>query len=622
MGRISVLVPTEEMVHLSHNILQEGRFSDIQEVIQVSTEDAVAQARQAAARGSSILVARGLQAALIKRHTSIPVVEIVISAQEMALLIQRARQLILKERPTIAVAGNQNMFCDMSRFEDIFHINLQLFLAQDDGDLEKKAREAAQSGADLLIGGNTVIAAAKEAGVPSLFLSNTEDSLRTAFLLAQSMDLALQNQKRSQAQMDVLLDSRYMGALTLNPLGEVLSANSIIVELLGMEQARIIGQPVCALFPDLDQRQLTSMCMKKQSPCSLIVHHNSGLLLCTCSPVVIDGMVDSVLVSCQKLRQKTSDAPADRGGDSRAPRLPFRFSDLSPGCQALERSILQARIFAQATESIFLWGPDSLLLLKMAAALHNEGPRSSQAFVELDMEELSFQDQKNLLFGERGAVTMAEGGTLYLAGAQAICPQIQKSLFHLARSRMRRNAQGKRLPANLRLILSSPFSLRDLSVKGQLIPSLYTLLEYFSLEVPSPLLQPDSAKEQILQLFHQLCEKHESYHQLTAGGLKELGRLDWGGSPLKLETFLARLILESSRRSIDEIAVSRLLQAVEPPASAQTAAAPPPEAEKITEALRLHGGNRQSTARYLGISTATLWRKMKKYRLSPSGWRE
>ena len=158
MGRISVLLPTEEMVHLSHNILQEGRFSDIQEVLQVSTEEAVSQARQAAARGASILVARGLQAALIKRHTSIPVVEIVISAQEMALLIQRARQLIPKECPTIAVAGNQNMFCDMSRFEDIFHINLQLFLAQDDEDLERKAQEAVQSGADLLIGGNTVIA--------------------------------------------------------------------------------------------------------------------------------------------------------------------------------------------------------------------------------------------------------------------------------------------------------------------------------------------------------------------------------------------------------------------------------------------------------------------------------
>ena len=616
MGRISVLLPTEEMVHLSHNILQEGRFSDIQEVLQVSTEEAVSQARQAAARGASILVARGLQVALIKRHTSIPVVEIVISAQEMALLIQRARQLIPKECPTIAVAGNQNMFCDMSRFEDIFHINLQLFLAQDDEDLERKAQEAVQSGADLLIGGNTVIAAAKEAGIPSLFLSNTEDSIRTAFLLAQNMDQALQNQKRSQAQMDVLLDSRYTGALSLDPQGKVLSANSIMEEFLGMAQAQIIGQPVCALFPDLEQGQLTSMCMEKQAPCSLIVHHRNGILLCTCIPVVIDCAVDSVLVSCQKLRQKAPDVPADRGRDSRSPRLPFRFSDLGSGCQALDCSILQARIFAQSSSPIFLWGPDSFLLLKMAAALHNEGSRSSQAFVELDMEELSFEEQKALLFGERGAVTMAEGGTLYLAGAQAMCPQIQKSLFHLARSHMRRNAQGKRLPANLRLILSSPLSLKELSGEGQMIPSLYALLEYFSLWVPSPLLQPDSAREQIRQLFHQLCQKYESYHQLTAGGLTELSRMDWGGSPLKLETFLTRLILESSRRSIDEITVSRLLQAIDPPAGAETAA-PSPEAEKILEALKLHGGSRQNTAQYLGISTATLWRKMKKYRISP-----
>ena len=63
MGKISVLVPTEEMVHLTHNILQEGQFSNIQEVLLTRTEDAVTQARQAAAGGASILDARGLQAA-------------------------------------------------------------------------------------------------------------------------------------------------------------------------------------------------------------------------------------------------------------------------------------------------------------------------------------------------------------------------------------------------------------------------------------------------------------------------------------------------------------------------------------------------------------------------------
>lgn len=617
MGRISVLVPTEEMVHLAHNILQEGQFSDIQDVLLVSTGEAVAKARQAAAKGASILVARGLQAALIKRHTTIPVVEIVISAQEMALLIQRARQLIPKERPTIAVAGNQNMFCDMSRFEDIFHINLLLFLARDDDDLALKAQEAVQSGADLLIGGNTVVEAAKSAGVPSLFLSNTEDSIRTAFLLAQNMDRALQNQKRSQAQIDILLDSRYTGALNLNPQGIAVTANQVMESLLGLSQKQIIGQPVSSLFPDLDQNQFESMCLQKQAPCSLIVHHKGALLLCTCSPLVIDGSVDSVLVRCQRLRPKPAEAPRDKTGTGRGVHLPFHFSDFSGQCRALDESIVQARIFAQTTSPLFLWGPDSLLLLKMAAAIHNEGALSLAPFVELDGGELSFQEQKSILFGEKGAVSSAEGGTLYLEAAESLCPQIQKSLFHLAFSHMRRNSRGQRLTANVRLLLSSRHSARELYEEKLLIPELWSLFQYFSLQIPSPLLDEAARREQIQSLFGTLCRQHESYHILTAGGLERLCCQDWHNDPLLLQNFLSRLILESGRRSIDEVAVSRLIQSHSAPCI-QSSPAPAPlpqEAEEIREALLLQGGNRKKTAQYLQISTSTLWRKMKKYQI-------
>lgn len=37
------------------------------------------------------------------------------------------------------------------------------------------------------------------------------------------------------------------------------------------------------------------------------------------------------------------------------------------------------------------------------------------------------------------------------------------------------------------------------------------------------------------------------------------------------------------------------------------------EIDKIEKALAASGGNRGRTAELLGISTATLWRKMKKY---------
>lgn len=38
-----------------------------------------------------------------------------------------------------------------------------------------------------------------------------------------------------------------------------------------------------------------------------------------------------------------------------------------------------------------------------------------------------------------------------------------------------------------------------------------------------------------------------------------------------------------------------------------------PEEQRLRQLLRLYDGNRAQTARALGISTTTLWRKMKKY---------
>ena len=54
-------------------------------------------------------------------------VEIVITAQEMALLIVKAKQILKKEHPVIAVVGFQNMFCDMSYFDSLYGIELHTF---------------------------------------------------------------------------------------------------------------------------------------------------------------------------------------------------------------------------------------------------------------------------------------------------------------------------------------------------------------------------------------------------------------------------------------------------------------------------------------------------------------
>ena len=109
MGKIALLVSREEMIYQAHNILQEKKYP-IGEMKVIHSESAFMEARQSIADGASIIIARGLQASLIKQYTDIPVVEIILTAQEMALLVMRAKQIVKKPQPIIAVVGFKNMF--------------------------------------------------------------------------------------------------------------------------------------------------------------------------------------------------------------------------------------------------------------------------------------------------------------------------------------------------------------------------------------------------------------------------------------------------------------------------------------------------------------------------------
>ena len=105
----------------------------------------------------------------------------------------------------------------------------------------------------------------------------------------------------------------------------------------------------------------------------------------------------------------------------------------------------------------------------------------------------------------------------------------------------------------------------------------------------------------------------------------------WRGNLFQIESFCERLILMAGKRSIDEIAVRKLLEELYPERSVgqenktkqgtglqeamqqETVQSLPDEAVKIKELLHKFSGSREKTAQALDISKATLWRHMKKY---------
>ena len=126
MGKIALLVSREEMLYHAHNILQEQKF-EISEMRVISTENAVGRGPGGGLPGGYDHHRPRPQASLIKQYTDIPVAEIVLTAQEMALLVIKAKQIVKKNVPVIAVVGFENMFCDMSYFDSIYGIELQTY---------------------------------------------------------------------------------------------------------------------------------------------------------------------------------------------------------------------------------------------------------------------------------------------------------------------------------------------------------------------------------------------------------------------------------------------------------------------------------------------------------------
>ena len=191
MANIALLVPNDELFRLTHDVLQEQQKRlFLMKVIE--SERAVMEARQAINQGADIIIARGLQATIIKQYTDIPVVEIVLTRQGVIDMLERAKRVVHKSHPHIAIVTFKNMACDLSGLDEQCGVHLHEYFVQNPELLRPAAMQAIEDKVDLIIGGQTVLTVADDAGIPSIFITNTEDAveaaIREAFQLAATFD--------------------------------------------------------------------------------------------------------------------------------------------------------------------------------------------------------------------------------------------------------------------------------------------------------------------------------------------------------------------------------------------------------------------------------------------------
>ena len=437
-------------------------------------------------------------------------------------------------------------------------------------------------------------------------------------------------EKRSNAQIETLLDYSFNGVVNMDRKGVITTVNPVMRDILGADGEQVAGRHITQVFSDIDRDKLSQVLEGKEESYSSFMQAGKTSIFAILAPVRVGNETEGAILTCHKVKQQSrGERRPQRDGANRVQGLIARrnFSSIRQESGAMKECVHLARLYSQSEQPVLLLGETGTERRALAESIHNTGLCSEGPFLALSCAGLAREEQEEMLFGNKGAVFLAEGGTLYLEDVETLSLKSQYGLYQLIRYKTGSRDFARTMGFHIRVIASSiltPEDLGNLAFSGGFRQDLYYLFTGLVLRVPPLRERPEDLEQAIRDTVREACDQYSRYHVVTQGGMQCLKAYPWQGNLLQLETFLKRLILTAEKRSIDEILVRKLLRELFP-YSAPVRMMPDgqgiggpvacEEERQIRLALAAQGGSRERAAACLGISKATLWRKMKKYNI-------
>ena len=642
MSGIAIFVPSDEMYEQTKEILKEKDHHVVM-VKKIKTEDAVTEAQKAISEGVNIIIARGRQAVEIKRHTNVAVAEVVMTAQELGLLVNRAKSIVEKECPRIGIFGWGHMLSDTTYFNQLYHVDLKRYILKDFKEWRTTIERATNDKLDIIIGGNAALDGAYQMGIPGIYISSTGEAMRVALNNAESLYYMAEIEQHNYAQFSTVLDSAFNGIIKISVAGKILVLNRAMEQILGCTTETCIGKPVDQFLCGLDRNVLDQILKGEMDNYSTFLTLQDQSIVVSMEPIVVGKRVDGAIISCNRLkRMDMNDKSVMKEQYLRGYVAYGTFDDISKNLKDMRKVVELAKLYAQSSSPMLIEAISGPELEAITQGIHNYSMRKNGPFIMINMAGLSQDQQMRTLFGswsdeegekEPGALAQANHGTLVIQSIDKLTLPTQYNLARVIRTRrlMRSSRIEDTLLIDTRIIACTAKNLTALRREFLFRSDLYFTLKSLRLKIPN-LKDRREDVEYLLDLYtSKYMEQYSRYHVMTAGARKALLEYPWEGNSIQLEAFCERMILTVGKRAITEEYVRDLLDelyhrdtsiyAVTLEEEEQLALNPYPETDENPERQRLkavlkkYNGNRSLSAKELNISTTTLWRKLKKFGL-------
>ncbi|HET9486308.1 MAG TPA: sigma-54 dependent transcriptional regulator [Chryseosolibacter sp.] len=283
---------------------------------------------------------------------------------------------------------------------------------------------------------------------------------------------------------------------------------------------------------------------------------------------------------------------------------------------------------AKTDANVLILGENGTGKELIARAIHQRSLRKDNSFVSVDMGAITETLFESELFGhKKGAFTdaredrpgrfeLASGGTLFLDEIGNLSLSLQSKLLSSLQSRqVTRVGANQSLPVDIRLICATNMPLHKMVQEGTFRQDLLYRINTVEIHVP-PL--SDRVEDIPMLAEHYLNYYAKKYHKpvrtIAPEAVDKLKRYAWPGNIRELQHAIERAVIMTDSSSLQEtdFLLSRSLSSGPP---ANTLNLDEVEKAAITKALHLHNGNISKAADELGLTRASLYRRMEKYGL-------
>jgi DNA-binding NtrC family response regulator len=262
----------------------------------------------------------------------------------------------------------------------------------------------------------------------------------------------------------------------------------------------------------------------------------------------------------------------------------------------------------------------------IARMIHEQSRRAVRTLVTVNCGALTETLLESELFGHvRGAFTgasrdkiglfeQASGSTLFLDEVGEMTPALQVKLLRALQEREIRRVGGERaVRVDVRVVAATNRDLRAEVAAGRFREDLYFRLAGFEIRVP-PL---RARREEIPVLAHDILRRvgrrlGKNLRAISAEAMTRLVNYQWPGNVRELEHAIERAVILARGSTVSARDLPPELRDSAQGAARSHLNLKAHEARLIHEALVAAGGNRRRAAEALGISTVSLWRKIKK----------